>query len=104
MNVLAKETKTPTWTPAAGFPSRVWRTQVAGSIGDRSFSLPATGLFDVILIEVPKSDSLFKNKTEVPEGVNVPRISDFIGYGRKFHPEYRSTEDVMRELREGEEE
>ena len=32
-----------------------------------------------------------------------PRISDFIGYGRKFHPEYRSTEDVMRELREGEE-
>ena len=35
---------------------------------------------------------------------NKPRISDFIGYGRRFHPEYRSTEDVMRELREGEEE
>ena len=33
-----------------------------------------------------------------------PRISDFIGYGRRFHSEYRSTEDVMRELREGEEE
>ena len=33
-----------------------------------------------------------------------PCISDFIGYGRRFHPEYRSTEDVMRELREGEEE
>ena len=33
-----------------------------------------------------------------------PLISDFIGYGRRFHPEYRSTEDVMRELREGEEE
>ena len=30
-----------------------------------------------------------------------PRISDFIGYARRFHPEYRSTEDVMRELREG---
>jgi len=35
---------------------------------------------------------------------NKPRISDFIGYGRRFHPEYRSTGDVMRELREGEEE
>ena len=33
-----------------------------------------------------------------------PRISDFIGYSRIFHSEYRSTEDVMRELREGEEE
>ena len=33
-----------------------------------------------------------------------PCIRDFIGYGRRFHPEYRSTEDVMRELREGEEE
>ena len=33
-----------------------------------------------------------------------PCIKDFIGYGRRFHPEYRSTEDVMRELREGEEE
>ena len=33
-----------------------------------------------------------------------PCINDFIGYGRRFHPEYRSTEDVMRELREGEEE
>jgi hypothetical protein len=31
-----------------------------------------------------------------------PRISDSIGYGRRFHPEYRSTEYVMRELREGE--
>jgi hypothetical protein len=33
-----------------------------------------------------------------------PCIRDFIGYGRRFHPEYRSTEDVMCELREGEEE
>ena len=33
-----------------------------------------------------------------------PCIWDFIGYGRRFHPEYRSTEEVMRELREGEDE
>lgn len=28
---------------------------------------------------------------------------DFIGYCRKFNPEYRSTAEIMRELREGEE-
>jgi len=32
-----------------------------------------------------------------------PRISDFIGYGAKFH-ELRSTEEWMKELREGEDE
>lgn len=37
-------------------------------------------------------------------GRKKPCIREFIGYGRKFHPEYRSTEEVMRELREGEEE
>ena len=62
-----------------------------------------TGLFDIILIEVPKSSATPDQKAERPQAANVPKISDFIGYGRKFHPEYRSTEDVMRELREGEE-
>ena len=32
-----------------------------------------------------------------------PRISDFIGYGARFH-KLRTTEEWMRELREGEEE
>ena len=32
-----------------------------------------------------------------------PRISDFIGYGAKFH-KLRTTEEWMKELREGEEE
>ena len=32
-----------------------------------------------------------------------PRISDFIGYGAKFY-KLRSTEEWMKELREGEEE
>jgi len=31
-----------------------------------------------------------------------PRVSDFIGYGARFH-ELRSTEEWMKELREGEE-
>ena len=32
-----------------------------------------------------------------------PRVSDFIGYGARFH-KLRSTEEWMKELREGEEE
>lgn len=103
MSVLTKNTKSPTWFSTAGFPSRVWRTQIAGTAGEQSISLPATGLFDIILIEVPKSSATPDQKAERPQAANVPKISDFIGYGRKFHPEYRSTEDVMRELREGEE-
>ena len=36
-------------------------------------------------------------------GYPRPRVSDFIGYGAKFH-KLRSTEEWMKELREGEEE
>ncbi len=34
---------------------------------------------------------------------NKPRVSDFIGYGARFH-KLRTTEEWMKELREGEEE
>ena len=36
-------------------------------------------------------------------GRKKPRVSDFIGYGAKFH-KLRTTEEWMKELREGEEE
>ena len=52
---------------------------------------------DVERLKAPVVDALRVERKK-------PCISDFIGYGRRFHPEYRSTEDVMRELREGEEE
>ena len=72
----------------------------------------AVVLFIRFLASQPKSGtwSVFANDgfggqppTKQPERREKPNIRDFIGYGRKFHPEYRSTEDVMRELREGEE-
>ena len=46
----------------------------------------------------PRQDS---SAVSVLETRKKPCVRDFIGYGRRFHPEYRSTEDVMRELREG---
>jgi len=80
--------------------SRVWRQRVNGNEGEHLLALPASGSFDVIFVEVAPPPGSEPH----PEGRVKPRISDFIGYGRRFHPEYRSTEDVMRELREGEEE
>ena len=36
-------------------------------------------------------------------GYPRPRVSDFIGYCQKFNNETRSTDEIMKELREGEE-
>ena len=36
-------------------------------------------------------------------GYPRPRVSDFIGYCQKFTHETRSTDELMKELREGEE-
>ena len=36
-------------------------------------------------------------------GYPRPRVSDFIGYCQKFNHETRSTDEIMKELREGEE-
>lgn len=47
---------------------------------------------DPVAVDVPSVESRKK-----------PRISDFIGYGARFH-KLRTTEEWMRELREGEEE
>ena len=43
------------------------------------------------------------NQMSTAEKLQKPRISDFIGYGARFH-KLRTTEEWMRELREGEEE
>ena len=71
----------------------VWRERVIGDTGENFVHLPTTGAFEVIFIEIPTSAASVASATS---GTRIqPRISDFIGYGRRFHPEYRSTEDVM---------
>jgi len=104
MPVLMDKTDWAKAFESAKRSNRVWRQRVNGNEGENLLSLPASGSFDVIFVEVaPTSESRAEGLSH-PEGRIKPRISDFIGYGRRFHPEYRSTEDVMRELREGEEE
>ena len=44
-------------------------------------------------------------KLDSPTKVEVAKrksAHDLIGYCKRFNPEYRSTADIMRELREGE--
>ena len=52
--------------------------------------------FQVILVP------LAPDASPPPERREPPRIRDFIGYGARFH-QLRTTEEWMKELREGEE-
>jgi len=69
--------------------SRVWRQHVNGHDGENLFTFPTSGSLDVIFVEVVSSSESFAEDVCHPIGCVKPHISDFIGYGRYFHPEYR---------------
>ena len=71
---------------------RVWRQHVMGRAGECLLSLPESGSFEVIFVTLPPSE-------EKPRKVSA---MDMIGFGKRFHAP-RSTEEWMKELREGEE-
>ena len=52
-------------------------------------------MYQVVFVRV-------ENKPTI-EVAKRPSAVDLIGYGRKFNPQYRSTAEIMKELREGEE-
>ena len=79
-----------------GSAESVWYENVSADGGFFSLSVPESGKYRVILVKIGKLDS-----TEKPRQKSAREL---IGYGRKFDPVYRSTAEVMRELREGEEE
>ena len=79
-----------------GSAESVWYENVSADGGFFPLSVPESGMYRVILVKVGKMDS-----TEKPRQKSAREL---IGYGRKFDPVYRSTAEVMRELREGEEE
>ncbi len=80
-----------------GSADSVWYENVSVDGGHFQLSVPDSGMYRVILVKV-SSDS-------VPEKKARPKSArEFIGYGRKFDPVYRSTAEVKHELREGEEE
>lgn len=77
--------------------AHVWMQHVDGNAGDRIVTLPGSGAFEVIFLE------LAQPPRPEPPPRELPRIRDFIGYGARFH-KLRPTEEWMKELREGEEE
>ena len=78
---------------------RVWFDTIATHAGAISFNVPEAGNYQVIFMRVDantgESDAQIRREK--------PLITDLIGYGAKFHTP-RTTEEWMKELREGEEE
>ena len=70
---------------------RVWRQRTSGRVGERLVGLPESGSFDIIFVEVDE-DADRRRKTSA---------RDMIGFCRRFRKP-RTTEEWMRELREGE--
>ena len=73
---------------------RVWFDTIATHAGAISFNVPEAGNYQVILVNIDEPQESKPRRRSARE---------MIGYCRKYHPEYRSTEDIMKELREGEE-
>jgi len=76
-----------------GSLDRVWQEDVTGDSDVVSLPIPETGTYRVFLVKV--------------DGHNAPDMPirksarDMLGYGAKFH-NLRTTEEWMKELREGE--
>ncbi len=74
----------------------VWSENVMGREGTLSLSIPESGMYQVILVKLDRPEPVPKPAPAKPKSAR-----DLIGYCRRFHPEYRSTADIMHELREG---
>ena len=74
----------------------VWYENISSDDDMVPLPLPGRGSYQVILVKIGGQQ---------PSEASPRRRSarELIGYGRKFDPVYRSTAEVMRELREGEE-
>lgn len=92
MPVLMKKTDWTATFEKASRANRVWRQQIVGRGGENLLSLPATGSFEVIFVEMSAPKEERRNTS----------AKDMIGFGKKFHAP-RPTEEWMKELREGEE-
>ena len=78
-----------------GTAESVWFDDISADGGIVALSVPEDGTYHVILVKVGRDVT-----TDSPKRKSAV---DLIGYGRKFNPEYRSTAEIMKELREGEE-
>ncbi len=72
----------------------IWHESIEADNGILPLSVPEGGLYHVILVKI-KEDGNFSSKRQ-------KSARDYIGYSRKYRPEWRTTTEVMKELREGE--
>ena len=79
-----------------GTAESVWYESISSDGDTVPLPLPGRGSYQVILVKIGSQQAAETS----PRGRSAREL---IGYGRKFDPVYRSTEEVMRELREGEE-
>jgi len=56
-----------------------------------------------MIVENREADVVKMDPREELFGCKRPNVRDFIGYCQQFNHETRSTDEIMRELREGEE-
>ena len=77
-----------------GVADRVWSADI--STDDGRFSMPTleAGRYQVIFVKIAA-----KNADDVPARRSA---RDFIGWGLQFDTDHRSTDEWMKELREGE--
>ena len=74
----------------------VWYENITSDKDSVPLPLPGRGSYQVILVKIGEQQT-----TKTISRCKSAR--ELIGYGRKFDPVYRSTAEIMRELREGEE-
>ena len=101
--------KNADWMRAIANASRtggVWFQDVSSHSGTIPLEIPEEGDYQVILVKADaakKQESVEKrDPREEYFGCKRPNVADLIGYGARFHAP-RTTEEWMKELREGEE-
>lgn len=78
-----------------GTAEGVWYDNVLSSGGVLPVSVPEKGMYQIIFVKIGDGTA--------PSPVGRKSAKDFIGYSRKYHPEWHTTEEAMKVLREGEE-
>lgn len=74
----------------------MWSENIETQGGVLPLSVPEGGMYQVIIV-----------KLDAPQKPAAPKrrsAREFIGYCRRFNPQYKSTAEIMKELREGDEE
>ena len=74
----------------------IWCENISSEGDTIPLPLPGRGTYQVILVKIGRQ----RTQNAIPRSKSAREL---IGYGRKFDPVYRSTAEIMCELREGEE-